>query len=353
VPAPGLIESVKRDAERSLFRARNGVKYIAGVGRPQVGLSPKEVIWQRGKAQLWRYDSERRTRQPPLVIVFSILGRSYVVDLRPGNSFVERMLGAGTDLFLVDFGVPDHVDAHNTLETYVDNYLPRALRAAAERAGEPVDVLGYCFGGVLTALCLAAHPDLPVRRVALMATPIDFGGAEGVLGLFSRHRLTIDEVLDETGNVPAEAVYRMFRGFKPTSDISTYAMLWERLWSDEFMDGFQAMSQWVRDQVPFPGACAGQCVDLLLKRNALMSGEVPLRGRRVKLADFKFPMLVITAKHDHIVPPKMATPITGLVGSDIVDELTVPAGHVGLVTSRESVKITIPGILEWLQRPIN
>ena len=113
------------------------------------------------------------------------------------------------------------------------------------------------------------------------------------------------------------------------------------------------MSQWVRDQVPFPGACAGQCVELLLRRNALMSGEVPLRGRRVKLADFLFPMLVITAKHDHIVPPKMATPITGLVGSDIVDELTVPAGHVGLVTSRESVKITIPGILEWLQRPIN
>ena len=45
MPAPGLIESVKRDAERSLFRARNGVKYIAGVGRPQVGLSPK--VWCR------------------------------------------------------------------------------------------------------------------------------------------------------------------------------------------------------------------------------------------------------------------------------------------------------------------
>jgi polyhydroxyalkanoate synthase subunit PhaC len=64
-------------------------------------------------------------------------------------------------------------------------------------------------------------------------------------------------------------------------------------------------------------------------------------------------MLVITAEHDHIVPPRMATPITRLVGSDVVDELTVPAGHVGLVTSRESIKITIPGILEWLQRPID
>lgn len=350
---PGLIDSVKRDAERSLFRARNGIRYVAGIGRPQVGLSAKEVVWRRGKAELWRYESDRRRRRPPLVIVFSILGRSYVVDLRPDNSFVQRILGGGTDLFLVDFGVPDEVDASNTLETYVDNYLPRALRAAAARAGEEVDVLGYCFGGVLTALCLAGHTDLPVRRLSLMATPIDFAGAQGVLGLFARRRLEISEVLDDTGNVPAEAVYRMFRGFKPTSDISTYAMLWERLWSDEFMDGFQAMSQWVRDQVPFPGACAAQCVELLLQRNALMSGEVPVGRRRVLLRDLHNPLLVITAEHDHIVPPAMANPIADLVGSASVEGLTVPAGHVGLVTSRDSVKITLPGLLRWLDQPIS
>jgi polyhydroxyalkanoate synthase len=352
MPGPSLIDSVKRDAERSLFRARNGIRYVAGVGRPQVGLSPKEVIWRRGKAQLWRYDSDRRTRRPPLVIVFSILGRSYVVDLRPDNSFVQRLLGAGSDVFLVDFGVPDQIDAGNTLETYVDNYLPRALRAAAKRAGEPVDVLAYCFGGVMTALTLAAHPDLPVRRLMLMATPIDFAGAQGVLGLFARGRLSVEELLDDTGNVPPEAVYRMFRGFKPTSDILMYAMLWERLWNDEFMDGFQAMSQWVRDQVPFPGACAAQCVELLLQRNALVRGEVPLGGRVVKLKDLTQPTLVITAKHDHIVPPAMATPIMDLIGSDSVEELRVPAGHVGLVTSRESARTTEPGILEWLDRPI-
>jgi polyhydroxyalkanoate synthase subunit PhaC len=310
------------------------------------------VVWQRGKAELWRYDSDQRTRHPPLVIVFSILGRSYVLDLRPGNSFVERLLGAGTDVFLVDFGVPDEVDATNTLETYVDNYLPRAVRAAAAELGEEVDVLGYCMGGVLTTLCMAAHQDLPVRRMAVMAAPIDFSGAQGLLALFARRRLEVSEILDDTGNVPSEAVYRMFRGFKPTSDISTYALLWEQLWNDEFLDGFQAMSQWVRDQVPFPGACAEQCVELLLRRNALMSGEVRLGGRTVALRDIAQPLLIITAQHDHIVPPEMAKPIGRLVGSEVVDELSIPAGHVGLVTSRQSVKHTLPGIMEWLDRPI-
>lgn len=323
---------------------------MAGIGRPEVGLSPHEVLWGRGKAELWRYDSDRRTRHPPLVIVFSILGRSYVLDLRPGSSFVQQLLGAGTDVFLVDFGVPDEVDAANTLETYVDNYLPRAVRTAAEATGEEVDVLGYCFGGLITTLCLAAHPDLPVRRIAVMASPVDFSGARGLLGMFARHKLEVAEILDDTGNVPAEAVYRMFRGFKPTSDISTYATLWEHLWNDEFLDGFQAMSQWVRDQVPFPGACAEQCVDLLLRRNALMGSEVALRDRVVHLRDIHQPLLVITAEHDHIVPPSMARPILQLVGSDDVDELSIPAGHVGLVASRQSARHTLPGIVEWLDR---
>jgi poly[(R)-3-hydroxyalkanoate] polymerase subunit PhaC len=324
---------------------------VAGIGRPEVGLSPHHVIWERGKAQLWRYGSDQRARLHPLVIVFSIVGRSYVLDLRPGNSFVGRLLGAGADVFLVDFGVPDEVDAGNTLETYVDNYLPRALQVAAAEAGTEIDVLGYCFGGVLTALCLAAHPELPIRKASVMATPIDFSGWGGLLGLFARGRLQVAEILDETGNVPPEAVYRMFRGFKPTSDIGTYATLWEQLWNDDFLDGFQAMNQWLRDQVPFPGACAEQCVELLLRRNALAQDDVRLGGRRVSLSDIHQPLLVVSAEHDHIVPPRSATPICTLVGSEIVDQLSIPAGHVGLVTSRHSVKSTLPGILEWLDRP--
>jgi hypothetical protein len=49
----------------------------------------------------------------------------------------------------------------------------------------------------------------------------------------------------------------------------------------------------------------------------------------------------------------MANPIADLVGSASVEGLTVPAGHVGLVTSRDSVKITLPGLLRWLDQPIS
>jgi len=347
--AQGLVSGVRKEAARNLFRARNGIKFAAGIGRPQVGLTPKDAIWERGKATLYHYPSESRTRTTPLVIVFSILGKSYILDLRPGASFVEWLMDAGIDVYLVDFGVPDGADSTNTLETYVDRYLPQAIQAAQRDSGsERVDVLGYCFGGVLATLLVAAYPRLGFNGLITMAVPFDFGKTEGVVQAMQRGRLEIDDVIDETGNVPPAAVHRMFRSLKPTSGISTYSMLWERLWSDEFVESFQAMSQWAADQIPFPGACARQCLDLMLRRNLLVSGEVPLGGRRVRFADIDVPLLTIAAEHDHIVSVDAMRPLTELVSSTDVTELTVPAGHVGLVASRQAVTTTIPGLLKWL-----
>ncbi len=345
----GILDSLRRDAQRSFFRARNGIKYVAGVGKPEVGITPSETVWTREKARLMRYDSDKRTRRPPLVIVWSIVGRSYILDLRPGYSFVEQLLDAGIDVFMLDWGAADAVDASNTLETYSDNYLPDALNAAMEAAGETeVDVLGYCFGGTICVLTVAGNPDLPVRDLVVMATPIDFSQLAGVLQALGRGRVEIDELVDHTGNVPAESVYRSASHLRPTMDISKYATLWEKLWNDQFVEGFQAMGQWLRDQTPFPGACARQSTELLLRRNALLTGEVSLGGHRVRLEDISCPVLNVMAEHDHLVPPSASEPLSTLVGSADVTDLRIPAGHLGLAAGRDAARITVPRIVEWL-----
>jgi polyhydroxyalkanoate synthase len=82
-----LLDRVRRDVERNALRARNGVKLAAGIGRPKLGLTPKELVWSSGHAQLWRYRSDHVSRRPPLLIVYSLVSKSYVLDLQPGNSF--------------------------------------------------------------------------------------------------------------------------------------------------------------------------------------------------------------------------------------------------------------------------
>ena len=67
---------------------------------------------------------------------------------------------------MLDWGVPDELDADNDLERYVDWYLPRAVDAVRRETGcDEVTLAGYCLGGVMAALYAAGHDDAPVRNL--------------------------------------------------------------------------------------------------------------------------------------------------------------------------------------------
>ena len=351
-PSPGdLLKRVERDVERAVRRGRNGLKYAAGTSRPRVGQTPKDVVWQRDKAQVWRYRTDDAVEwAPPVLAVHSLVSRSYVLDLQPRNSAVRFFKRAGLDVLLLDWGVADELEAENTLETYVDDYIPRAVAGACEATGsDEVTMLGYCFGGVLSLLSLARHPELPVRSLVLMATPVDFAGMPEMTRLVRDGRLEPDDLLDETGNVPPEAVENGFRMLTPTSDAVAYANLWQNLWNDQFVEGYQAMGQWIRDQVPFPGACFRQTVEQLIRRNALAEGGLRLGGEDVDLHRIGVPVLNVLAERDHIAPSPAVERVCGLLRPGQCDELRLDAGHVGLVMGREAAKVTLPRIVGWIQ----
>jgi polyhydroxyalkanoate synthase len=345
-----LLDRIGRDVDRAVRRGRNGLKYAAGTSRPKVGQTPKDVVWRRDKAELWRYRGGEVAYRPPVLVVHSLVSRSYVLDLYPGNSAIQHFLADGLDMMLLDWGVADEVEAENTLETYVDGYIPEAIAAACEVAGtDDVTVLGYCFGGVLSLLTAARHRDLPIRNLILMATPVDFSEMQGITSLVQSGRLSADDLVDGTGNVPPEAVESAFRLLKPTAEVAQYATLWENLWNDRYMEGYQAMGQWVRDHVPFPGATARQTICDLVRDNALMNGTLELGGEPVDLGEIQVPVLNVVAERDHIVPIRAAEPVPELVGTPDAEELRLHAGHVGLVAGRSAAKVTLPGIASWIK----
>jgi polyhydroxyalkanoate synthase len=348
--SPGdVLDRVRRDAERNALRARNGIKLIAGVGRPSLGQTPKDLVWSRGHARLWRYRSDRVTLRPPLLIVFSLVSRSYVLDLRPGNSFVERLQSAGFDVFLLDWRDADEREAGERLEDYADGYLPAAVAHTREAAGtDTVNLFGYCFGGVLSLLYAAHHPDAPLRSLTVMATPVDFS-RWGLWRELAGHDL-LGSVLDDDGNVPASTIRQGFRLLKPTGEVRQYATLLDNVWSDEYVAAYQAMTGWSNDHVPFPGAAARQTMDMLVRDNGFVCDRVRLGGDRVRLSDIRCPMLTVLAERDHIVPEPVAAPLPELVGSEDNEVLRLDAGHVGLVVGRTAAKVTIPRIIEFLER---
>ena len=335
--------------ERQFLRTRNGLAYLAGANRPAMAQTPRDEVWKRDKARLWRYRSDERRFKPPILIVHSLVSKSYILDLLPGTSLIGYLIGEGFDVFLLDWVPPDPADAENTLETYVDDYIPAAIGEALDEAtADEVTLIGYCFGGVLTLLLAAAHPELPVRSLMVMATPCDYREMGFMSNMFQSHRLNPEDVIDETGLVPAGALDEGFQSLKPTEYVTQRVNFFQNLWNDEFVEGFLAIAFWARDQVAFPGGVFRQTVERLIRQNALLSGVVPHGREEVRLSDITCPFLNAYAEQDTITPAASSEPLTRLVGSEDVSELRLESGHIGFVAGRQAAKVARPQIRDWL-----
>jgi polyhydroxyalkanoate synthase len=339
--------------ERQVLRARNGLAYLAGTNKPLMAQTPKDVVWRRDKAELWRYRREDApvSVSPPILIVHSLVSKSYVLDLMPHNSMIRFLLGEGFDVFLLDWGVADAVEAQNTLEDYVDDYIPEAIEATLNEAGaDELNLIGYCFGGVLTLLLMAGHPELPIRTLVTLATPADYDKMGFMSQMFAAGRLDPEDVIDETGLVSSSRMDEGFQSLKPTDQLVQQVNLFQNLWNDEFVEGFLAMNTWARDQVPFPGAAFRQTVQILIRENALIKGVIPFGRGEVRLKDITVPYLNVFAEQDTIVPSSSSEPITRLVGSEDASELRLQSGHVGFVAGRQAAKVARPQIADWIRR---
>jgi polyhydroxyalkanoate synthase subunit PhaC len=335
--------------ERQVLRARNGLAYLAGANRPVMAQTACDLVWKRDKARLWRYRSQARRFRPPVLIVHSLVSKSYILDLLPGTSMIRYLIDEGFDMFLLDWEVPDPADAENTLETYVDEYIPGAMGALLDEAGaDEVTLIGYCFGGVLTLLATGARPDLPIRNLMVMATPCDYREMGFMSNMFREHRLGPDDVIDDTGLVPGGVLDEGFQSLKPTEYVTQRVNFFQNLWNEEFVEGFLAIAIWARDQVPFPGGVFRQTVDRLIRQNGLYHGSIPHGRGEVHLADIRCPFLNAYAEQDTITPAASSEPLTRLVGSEDVSELRLESGHIGFVAGRQAAKVARPQIRDWL-----
>jgi len=341
-----------REIERNLLRARNGIKFVWGARFSEVGTTPKDTVWRSRKAELWRYRSPNPRRyRTPLLLYIGLVSRSYVLDLHPGNSLVERLLERGYDVFVLDWGIPDEADAESGLEVYVNELLPRAIRAVLRAAqADELNLLAYCMGGTLTLMLLGTRDIPAVRSLVMIATPIDFSKMGSFYEPLLSGKANPDQMIDETGNLPASVVHNMVRVRRPTGDLVQYANLCERMWSANFLEGFQAMRGWVSDHIPLPGRFFREILQGWLVKNGFVTGTLCLAGKPVDLRRIDVPVLCMIAEHDEMIPYDAAIPLPALLTATDAECVVLKSGHVSLVCGRSVENRTMPILDQWLQR---
>ena len=72
------------------------------------GVSPKEILYQEDKVILYRFKSQVENPHPvPLLMVYGLVNRTFIVDLQEGRSLVANLLKLGLDIYLIDWGLSD------------------------------------------------------------------------------------------------------------------------------------------------------------------------------------------------------------------------------------------------------
>jgi polyhydroxyalkanoate synthase len=340
------VREARARAGRTTRRVVNGVRLAGGLDRPQTACSPHVVTWSQDKATVRHYTEVTGGR--PVLLVPSLINRSHIWDLRPGDSFVEGLQAAGYDVFLVDWGVPDERDADNATTTYVDEYMPAAVAAVHEATGEQPVVIGHCFGGVMAVLWAASTSEPPPALICLGA-PTDWLEMGPLAQMTRQGRLDPEDLLDRTGNVPPKTLLRSFQMLRPLGDVVGYVTLWTRLHDRRAAQAIWALTSWSHDHVPFPGATFVEMVRRLSRDNGLATGSVRLGGRSRNLADITVPFLNIYGTYDHVTPPASVVPLGALVGSEDAETLGLQAGHIGLLVGSSARKQTLPAVIGWLE----
>jgi len=320
-------------------------------GDAPVGRSPKDVVWTHRKCTLYRYRSPRRVHDLPILLVFALINRPEVFDLRAGSSFVEYLLEEGYDVFLLDWGVPGDEDSDMGLDTYVCDELPWGIRETLRASGqEELTILGWCIGGTLTAMYAALEPHGPARNLVLLTTPVDTAGST-YASWVGRESFDVDWAAEVFPSVPGAQIDVMNKLMKPVQNYwVTYRQLWDNVREGKARrESYQAMARWVADNPPFPGRAFQEWITLMYKQNKLASGRVRFRGRRVDLRAIEQNLLVITAGADHIAPRQGTLPLLELPASQDITHLDRKGGHIGLMAGSRARAEIWPDIAEWLE----
>lgn len=351
------------DPRNMAGRAMNLGRHLAatrGGATIEIATTPKDEIWRDGKIRLYRYRPADGTapRLGPMLILHGLIGRQSVTDLEPGRSLVARLLAAGIDLYVVDWGNPGRADRCSDFTDYAEHHLGDAIAAVRAESGAPrVALFGICQGGVFAACHAARHPDR-VLGLVLTVTPIDFhadmqGPEPGLLNLWIRSlpAQLLADLVDERGTLSGRLTGALFQQLAPARTLAKYTSgLVELAGDGAALDTFLRMEKWLADRPDHPGEAAKEWLIGLYHENRLVRGEFRIAGEAVDLAAIECPVLNVFGAEDHIIPPPCSRALGGILAGSDYQELEVPTGHVGVFVSRRAQETVAPAIAQWLGR---
>jgi polyhydroxyalkanoate synthase len=339
---------VLEESSRKVKKTRN-ILHSAGT-RIDVGISPHEIIDETRMYKLLHYRPlVSRTSKTPILVVYSLMNKSYILDLQPDKSWIRSLLSQGFNVYMIDWKTPISIDKYTSFDDYVNYEMDNCVEfVRKENSVDKVTLHGYCLGATMSVMYTTLHQE-KVRNLATIAPIVDAEKDTTVLANFSRY-LDVDKIFETKGNFPPEYQYACFSALKPFKQgVNKYINLVENIDNASFVQNFLRIEKWLYDTPAIAGETFRQWIRDIYQKNLFVKNEMKMGENIIDLSKITIPLLNIVAEEDHLVSSQSSVALNDAVSSIDKRLMRFHTGHVGLIASGYSQNNVLPKVGQWLK----
>lgn len=337
-----------------LSKVAKTIELLSKGNHISVGDTPNDIVSETRLYRLLHYHSlVKRVSSTPILVVYALVNRSYVLDLQPNKSWIRHLLMQGFDVYLLDWKSPARIDKYVSFDDYVNSYIDDCVEIVQNNnSSDKITLHGYCMGSSMSAMYTSLHQE-KIQNLVTIAPVIDTSKDTTVIANISK-QMDIDKLVSYIGYLPPEKLYECYSILKPFKQgVNKYFNLIENIDNETFVQNFLRIEKWLYDTPPIAGETIKQWINDIYKKNLLVKNQFKLGTTIVDLKKINVPLLNIVAEEDHLVSPECSVPLNEVVSSEDKRLIRFHTGHVGLIASSYSQNNVLPKVGQWIKSRSN
>ena len=325
-------------------------RLLSNIEKIKTGETEYEVIKETGLFRLLHYKSTKeRVYKYPLIIVYALINKSYILDLQPNKSWIKNIVDQGINVYLIDWKSPGKFDKFTTIDDYVNLFIYDCVEIVKSIENiDKVSLQGYCMGATMSLIYTSLYQK-NVKNLITVAPVVDTDKDTTVIKNMAQN-MDIDKILYHYENFPYELLYSCYASLKPFKQgVNKYLNLFDNLEDESFVQNFLRVEKWLYDTPPIAGETFRQWIKDIYQKNLFSKNKLVVGENRINLSNIKVPLLNVVADQDHLVSPECSVSLNNLVSSTDKNLMRFSTGHVGLIASGYSQNVVLPKLGNWIK----